>query len=279
MIKPWYIFRPTQIGKRLRRCAPGYQTLPLAWGAQIIADPSKTIGRAIANTGVYDLAVSEALVRLLRAGDLAVDAGANLGYMAKLMATVIGPSGRVLAFEPHPEMFKMLTRNTSELPVQCQELALGEVSGWAQLECPTEFANNEGVARISSDGPGVRVLMGTLDEAIGEQAVALLKLDVEGYELQALQGAQRALSERRITHIVFEDHQGDGSQVMDYLASLQFSIFSIGWSFFGPRLAPASTCLTRRYEPPSYLATLQPARAREAMAPRGFRVLSNLSAS
>ena len=62
-----------------------------------------------------DLAVSEALWRLLDPGALALDVGANIGFMTNLMAWRSGPCGRVLAFEPHPEVFRSLAENVERL--------------------------------------------------------------------------------------------------------------------------------------------------------------------
>ena len=77
----------------------------------MIVDPTRAIGRSIVTTGLFDLAVSELLARLIDPGDIVVDAGANVGYMTVLAATAAGRSGRVLAFEPHPELFAVLCQN------------------------------------------------------------------------------------------------------------------------------------------------------------------------
>src|SRR5882724_10865694 len=84
--KPWFIYRPTQAFKRVfcqwRRPSGGYRSLPVAWGLEVIADPGKTIGHSIWTTGIYDLAVSEVIARLVQPGDTVIDAGANVGYMS-----------------------------------------------------------------------------------------------------------------------------------------------------------------------------------------------------
>ena len=47
----------------------GYSALPVAWGVSLLADPGMTIGRSIQTTGIYDLAVTEVLARLIQAGE------------------------------------------------------------------------------------------------------------------------------------------------------------------------------------------------------------------
>ena len=70
----------------------GYTPLPVAWGISVIADPAKMIGRSLFTTGIYDLAVSEVLARLIEPGDTVVDAGANVGYMTLLAGVAAGSS-------------------------------------------------------------------------------------------------------------------------------------------------------------------------------------------
>jgi FkbM family methyltransferase len=251
----------------------------------ILADPTKTLGRSIWTTGIYDLAVSEVLARLIQPGDVVIDGGANIGYMTLLAATTAGPSGKVLSFEPHPKLFSILEQNVARASqavpmarVVLRNTALGERAGQAELIVPERFAENEGLAYIDRDGaPGARRLtvgMETIDEVLGADSVAMLKLDVEGYELQALEGATRSLAARRIRHIVFEDHQGRGSAAMRLLASVGYRVYSIGWSVKGPKLAPAEGGrLAKEYEAPSYLATFEPDEVSRRCSRHGWSVL------
>jgi FkbM family methyltransferase len=234
---------------------------------------------------VYDLAVSEALWRLLDVGDTAVDAGANIGYMTSLMARRTGPTGHVLAVEPHPELFPLLAENIrlaaesrSCAPVEAVQAALGERDGDAVLAWGEEFVSNAGTAHIvegdASSEHAVKVPLCRLDDLVSWPLVSLLKLDVEGYEAQVLRGAERMLSERRIPHIVYEDHVGPESDVQRSLADHGYASFALGWRLWGPMIAPAALgSLAHPWEPPSYIATLQPELVRRRMAPRGWRVL------
>src|SRR5207253_2638751 len=92
--KPWYVCRPVQVPLRivraLRRPRTGFQRLQVTWGASLLADPTKTIGRSIRTTGIYDIGVSELLARLIRPGDTTIDVGANVGYMTLLMGALAG---------------------------------------------------------------------------------------------------------------------------------------------------------------------------------------------
>ncbi|MBI4519860.1 MAG: FkbM family methyltransferase [Gemmatimonadetes bacterium] len=288
--KPWYVWRPHQlvlsVTRRLSALPAGDRALPVAWGGAILADPAKDVGRSIWTTGIFDLAVSEVLARLTERGDTVVDAGANVGYMTVLGATVAGPSGRVFAFEPHPGLFAVLQRNVAAAAgaASCvlKNAALGAAPGRARLVVPAGMAGNDGLAHIDRgdavSGESVDVAVTTIDETIGDESIGVLKLDVEGYEAEVLTGAARALGRRAIRHVVFEDHDGLGSLVMRRLASAGYAIYAIGWSVGRLRLRDVREgALSHAYEAPSYLATLRPAEALPRCASAGWRVLRRLT--
>ena len=101
-----------------------------------------------------------------------------------------------------------------------------------------------------------------------------MKIDAEGGELDVLTGARRALEERRIRHIVFEDHGGPSSDVMRLLRNADYEIFALGWTLRGLRIAPAAHGpLAAAYEAPSYIATLSAADIHARCAPAGWTTL------
>ena len=285
--KPWFLYRPQQIVRRLvsavRPPAPAFSTLDTSWGGRIIVDPTRAIGRSIVTTGLFDLTVSEVLARLIDSGDTVIDAGANVGYMTVLAATAAGRGGRVLAFEPHPELFAVLQQNAayatrSGCRVEARQVALGESRGQALLRIPQSFAGNDGMATLVNGGPAptqsVQVVVERLDDLI-DPGASVLKLDVEGFEAPVLRGAERLLSERRVRHIVFEDHDWERSDVVRLLKASGYRLFAIGWSMRGLVLAPIERGpLAAPFEAPSFVATIEPEGVIARTAPRGWQVLS-----
>jgi FkbM family methyltransferase len=290
LAKPWFLWRPAQLIARARVAlsppSPGFADLAIAWGGTLRADPTKTIGRSIATTGIYDLAVSELLIRLVSPRDLVIDAGANVGYMSVLLGHLVGPTGRVLAWEPHPDLFAVLERNVARFPdarVEPRRAALGDAKGTADLVIPAHMASNDGVSYIGASAVGARTLpvaVERLDDRLGGAAVSLLKMDVEGFEASVLRGATEAVADRRIRHVVFEDHVGRGSAVMAMLEGLGYTIFSVGWAMTGPMLRRGiDVSVASGYEAPNFLATLAPAEVESRCAGRGWRALRRLETS
>ncbi len=156
---------------------------------------------AIASLLLHEPAASEFLVSRFKPGQVFVDVGANVGGYAVRAAA---KGMKVFAFEPNPNNFQLLKRNAEINHVSLDQLqyALGPANGEARLEL------NGGQSRISPD-EGIAIEMRTLD-SFSLPAVNLVKIDVESYELEVLQGARRTLREHHPTLMV-EMHDWAGA--------------------------------------------------------------------
>lgn len=127
--------------------------------------------------------------RALRPGDVVADVGANNGFTGILFARAVGPSGKVVGFEPSPANLEAARENIRLNGIPNFELvaaAVGAAPG------KVSFDPGFGNGAVMAGGP-IEVPVTTLDEHFGARRVDLLKLDIEGYELQALRGARRVL--------------------------------------------------------------------------------------
>lgn len=288
--KPCYIYRPRQIFVRLYREAlrlpPGsLRQVTLPWGLNLRVDITEHIGQSIWRTGLYDITVSEAIWRLLNEGATAIDVGANIGYTTSIMARRVGRTGRVLSFEPHPGVLEHLRYNV-ELFQRCDHIgdiqlfdtALSDSHGESVLVSDEAFAGNYGLSFLASAGEhhdrGIRVETSRLDDLVdGITSISLMKVDVEGHELQVLRGAERLLHGSAIRNIIYEDHRGPHSEVHHFLARHGYTSFALGWKMSGPVLGSLESPLTRNYEPASFVATLEPDAILEVFGRRGWSIL------
>ena len=254
--------------------------------------PNEAIGQAIWRTGVYDVVVTEAILRLAESGETAVDVGANIGVMASAMGVAVGVSGRVLCFEPHPGLSVELSENIAQWmealgwqQVERSELALSEHPGEACLLASAGFDANRGTATLSSlsrDG-GARtsqfhVVATTLDLALGSATIDVLKVDVEGHELAVFRGASSLLSSGRVRDIIFEEYHSYPSPVTSALESYGYQVFLIRKGLLGPVLqSPIDARLQLEWETPNYLATREADRAIERLGPIGWHSLRRRS--
>lgn len=253
----------------------------------MLADPTRTIGHSIATTGVFDLAVSEAIARLVPPGGSVVDAGANVGYMSVLGAVAAGPGGRVQSFEPHPDLVAVLGRNATAsarqnraAPITVHAAALGDRAGTAELLLPEEFTANDGTARVvvhaeqAARGRTIAVPLVAMDDVIGGGRVDVLKIDVEGFEPQVLKGAARTLAAHRIRHVVFEDHDVQHSEAVRLLRDAGYRLFALGWTMRRLRVEPLTAgSVAHQYEAPSFIASIDVDDLVAACEPPGWRSL------
>lgn len=285
--EPWYRHQPRQILNRIvRQLVPGQGvvTVRLAWGYPLKVNVDELIGATIWHRGIHDLAASEAAWRILQPGDVAVDVGANIGYMTSLMVARVGATGRIHAFEPHPSVFQSLTANVSLLPqgvalpaMFLHNTALGPSSGSADLHLPDIWNSNQGLGTLAesrSSSTSISVPVERLDDAVEESSIALLKLDVEGHEAAVLNGSFNLLSTGRIKNIIYEDHQPSGSLVGNVLRSHGYSIFSLGWTNSGFVSEPVATDAGLMPWTSDYLATIDPSGWSRAAAPRSWSIFS-----
>jgi FkbM family methyltransferase len=265
--KPHYLYRPAQIVRRLR----GGSRARLPWGPSIAFDPDEAVGSSISRTGVYDLPVTEAIYRLLDPGELAVDAGAHIGYMTSAM---LARGARVHAFEPHPETHEWLRANVASWDghVQLHRLALSSSAGTGWLGAGAEFTSNSGVPalleRERSDIDCFQVELHRLDEFVTGD-VALLKIDVEGHEHAVLDGAPAGIRD-----VIFEEHDAPPTPTTELLRARGYRLYRVEPRLLGPRLR-AQLGAPRRpgTDPHAYLATLDPERTERRFRAPGWRCL------
>ena len=179
-----------------------------------------------------------ALQRHLRPGQVAVDVGANVGLLTLLLARQVGPGGRVIAFEPGPLAFGLLSANiaiNSDRNVEAVRAAVMDYSGWVELHLYCSGDSNNRVAGVAMTGPSREIIWVpcvTLDQHFATGArVDFIKIDVQGAEQFALKGMRRVLDQNRDIVVMLEYAPAAllnaGTAPSDYLAYLRSMGFSL----------------------------------------------------
>lgn len=242
-------------------------------GFAIEVDTSDQLGWGIARAGVYEPLVTEAMWRLAGPSDLALDLGANIGYFTGLLSLRVATT---IAVEAHPCIARELLTNAERwTAVTVVQAAVSDRSGKATLSLPDGINENHGLASLETrDGAlrAIEVQTVMIDDLIGDRSVGVMKIDIEGHELPALQGAARGIAERRIRDLFFEEHDSLPSPVSTLLIDAGYSVFSLTEHRRGVALGSVHAARPRWYAP-TFLATLDAARARSLVRPDGWHSL------
>ena len=207
----------------VRRLRPAYESLldfsaggrGIAWevnGETFRVDPRQRhrLGKN------YDAPVAAFLRERVREGAVCFDVGANVGVYVLQFARWAGETGRIVAFEPNPSALSVLRRhvelNNLKGRVTIVPAAVGASSGEAVLHA----AEADGMSRlgepnrlIADHTVEITVPLVTLDEYCASEGFVpdWLFMDIEGFEIAALEGAQRLIEERGAAlNIVVEMH-------------------------------------------------------------------------
>lgn len=145
------------------------------------------LGRLDTNDNMTEIT---SFAHLIPEGGVAVDAGAFVGDHALTYSQIVGPEGRVYAFEPHPMAYQALQRNMARLSnVVTFQLGLSDCAQSTAFQCEL----NVGGSFVSMNGGNAQVDLVTLDDFLLPQLTRcdFVHLDAEGLEPRILHGARR----------------------------------------------------------------------------------------
>ena len=173
-------------------------------------DLSEGIDFSIFLLGSFELSTARALQRLIRPGMTVLDIGANIGAHTPPMAELVGPSGKVLAFEPTTYAFAKLGRNLALNPdlagrVRAFQYFLASTPGAAVPEAiysswPLPSTAGAHPEHLGQPKDTTAAETHTLDEVLAREGIAnidLVKIDVDGFECEVLSGASTTLRSDR----------------------------------------------------------------------------------
>ncbi len=175
-------------------------------------------------------------------GDTVLDIGANFGLFTRFLSESVGKEGRVFSFEPTEDMFEVLEGNCASLGMGNARIfrtALSDRNGVSEMLIPLreDGTLNHYEASLGACGAGgkpVAVETSTLDEFCahhGVERIDFIKCDVEGHELEVLDGARRTLLHHRPTMLIEVndplDAGGHGTRVLERIRELGYDIHTL----------------------------------------------------
>ena len=217
---------------------------------------------------LYEPDLSYFLMNILNKGDVFVDVGAHVGFFSMIAAKLVGPEGRVIAFEPEEDNLKTL-KNHIDINIA------SNIEVVEKVVCDTDGSrtfyinrDNDGghclwdvgvhpFNKLSAANPKPLTLEAvTLDTALGErniENVKILKIDTEGAEQQVCNGARQALERHAIPFVISELNEF-GLQQLDtsqecfraFMKDLGYDTFLMDREGGFPKLVPNSVAIASK---------------------------------
>ncbi|OIQ10517.1 FkbM family methyltransferase [Neomoorella thermoacetica] len=221
------------------------ETKPCRYGLMSYFKTDLVIGRSLSQYGEWAQTEIDFLLGFLDSGDTVIDAGAFIGTHTIAFARKVGPNGKIYAFEPHPVTFEILKRNVSQNAITnvfLFNVALSDMRGTNLVKGNDFFA---------SDNPGMFSIRSILNETLSfdktlsiETMVLdeisfdkcdLIKLDIEGMEFNALNGARKTL--QRFRPLVFAEclSVDNGWKIVEMMKTEGFRSFLHNEASYNPR--------------------------------------------
>lgn len=160
------------------------------------------LGQHLYATGEYEPATTRLIEACLAPGDVFVDAGANAGYFSLLAARIVGRAGRVLSFEPVPQIYRRLQENiglNGYRHCQAFDAALSNADGDSEFFVgPKNHVGTSSLRALDKASRRIGVHTVRLDEILEANGrVDCIKIDVEGAECHVLEGMTGVLNRCR----------------------------------------------------------------------------------
>jgi FkbM family methyltransferase len=198
-----------QIGSRL---VPGAVVFEWVNGSKFLVRSGEAGLTGNIYAGLHEFTEMGYLLHVLRDEDFFVDVGANVGSYTILACAAVGARG--LAIEPVPNTYARLVENVRinhlEDRVTCLNVGVGKEPGYVSFTSGMDTSNHV-VASSEESNDAIRVEIRTLDDALRTQSATVMKMDIEGYETPALEGAQETLRNPAL-HSVIMELNGSGTR-------------------------------------------------------------------
>lgn len=187
------------------------------------------VGKSIDLYGEYCEDESAFLAQICKPNDIVVEVGANIGTHTVMMAKKVGFGGKVFAFEPQRIVYQTLCANialNSIKNVYAYNMAVGAKEGHVYIpSMDYESTNNFGGVSVKENIQGEKIQLVNLDDFLEIDLCKLIKIDVEGMEIDVLKGAVNIISRHSPILYLENDRVEKSKELIEYLWSLDYDLY------------------------------------------------------
>lgn len=186
------------------------------------------VGGSLRKYGEFSIAEQELFAQIVQPDMIVVEAGANIGAHTVFLSRRVGHRGQIHAFEPQRIVFQTLCANIALIQltnVHARQVAVGSQAGTVLVPAvnPTAIANFGGVSLVGVE-VGEPTPLITIDD-LDLPACHFLKADVEGMELEVIEGARRTIDTYRPVMYLENDRQERSDALLTKIRDLQYSAY------------------------------------------------------
>lgn len=202
--------------------------------------PNDALGQTLMNNGDFEPHFYNVAKNVIIDGNICLDCGANLGYHAITMAKMVGPRGKIIAFEPLRVIYQQLNGNVflNDLRnVITINAALGNKQDIIQMDyVDVDNPNGVNIGATKVGGHGDTVELLPIDNVI-QNGVSFIKIDVQGSEVFLLEGANELIKNSRPVMFVEVENQwltcfGQTSEILlNKIMSLDYILVRINTEY------------------------------------------------
>jgi FkbM family methyltransferase len=199
------------------------------------------IERDLIVKGVFSPHLYDVFTTRIQRGNTVVDVGANIGYFTLLFSKIVGENGKVYSFEPVSQIYAKL-QNNIEINragnIVAENCALGEEQSVTTINYQESSLGQSSFVNKIQHGVSEKVHVVTLDSYLGKfDTLDFIKIDIEGFEFQALRGMQKTLSKFMPSVVmefspllyrnIDEDYLGYSRSLLNFMVKLGYQIKNI----------------------------------------------------
>lgn len=199
--------------------------------------PNDSLGNCLLKKEDFEPHFYSIVKNIVKENDICIDCGANLGYHTVTLGKLVGPGGRVIAFEPQKFIYQQLNGNiflNNLKNVTCVQAALGEIKGKTFIEYVNYEEENVNIGGTKLGRSGEQVDLISLDEKINSDIpISFIKFDIQGSEVNALNGAAKLIARcRPVMFVEVEDcwlqyFNTNSKALLDKIISYNYIVFRI----------------------------------------------------
>ncbi|MHA1491431.1 MAG: FkbM family methyltransferase [Promethearchaeota archaeon] len=213
---------------KLDKLIPDKHYLVRCPGGKIYLNLREAISERAKFLGYYEFQKTQLFKKLVKPGMTILDIGTNKGYFTLLSAKKMKDEGEILSFEPHPENYYWIKKSISAngyKSIKLFQIALFNKNGEMRLFEGSKSGHHSLVR--NKDLGSITIPTKKLDDILADQKISrvdLIKIDVEGAEIQVLEGANNLLTQQS-PKLLIDIHEIDRKKIFRILEKFGFKIF------------------------------------------------------